>query len=234
MTALGLTAFALVLSFATYLVATRIARLFDFNPLVNPVVIAVVLIIVVLKLSDISYQSYFKGAEAIHFLLGPATVALAIPLAKQAARLRQLLLPLSLSLVLGCATSIVSAFTITTAFHGSLPLAISMAPKSATTPIAMAVTQTLHGYPAVSAAVVITTGIVGAIVGRFVFRFLGVNAIEARGFALGVSAHGIGTARAFQISPELGAYAGLGMGLNGILTAVMTPILVPILTQILY
>lgn len=234
MNALIITVLALALSFAAYLLSLRVAGFFRFNPLANPVVMAVALIIVVLKCCDVSYQTYFRGAEAIHFLLGPATVALAIPLAKQASRLRQILLPLSLSLVLGCVTSIVSAFVITFAFKGSLPLAVSMAPKSATTPIAMAITEALHGYPAVSAAVVITTGIIGAIIGRFVFKFLAIDSIEARGFAMGVSAHGIGTARAFQISPELGAYAGLGMGLNGVLTAVMTPLLVPSLAKICY
>lgn len=228
---LPLTIFALCLSFGAYACAFQISKWFRFNPLANSVVIAVILIISVLLIIGIPYQDYFVGAQAIHFFLGPATVALAIPLAKQAHRLRLLWKPLTVSLLLGCLTSIVSAFGIVGLLKGSIPIAVSMAPKSATTPIAMVVTEALHGYPALSAAVVITTGIIGAIIGRFVFAACRISSIEARGFALGVSAHGIGTARAFQLSPELGAYAGLGMGLNGILTAVLTPSLVPLMIR---
>jgi putative effector of murein hydrolase len=141
---------------------------------------------------------------------------------------------LAISLVLGSLTSIISAFGITALMHGTRELAIAMGPKSATTPIAMAITEKLGGIPSVSAVVVITTGIIGAMVGRFVFNRIGVASVEVRGFALGVSAHGIGTARAFQISSTMGSYAGLGMGLNGIMTAVLTPILVPILLRVFY
>lgn len=226
--------FSLSLSFVAYAIALRLAAWFRANPLANPVVVAVAIIILILWATDVSYQSYFAGAQAIHFFLGPATVALAIPLAKQAHRLKRLVLPLCWSLLLGCVSSIVCAFVITSLLGGSLALAISMAPKSATTPIAMAITDGLHGYPSVSAAVVITTGIIGAIIARFVFATLGISSLEARGFALGVSAHGIGTARAFQLSSELGAYAGLGMGLNGVLTAVLTPVVVPFLVRWCY
>ncbi|WMW81342.1 LrgB family protein [Undibacterium cyanobacteriorum] len=231
---LWLTFFSLSLSFVAYAIALRISTWFRANPLANPVVLAVAMIILVLYGTDVSYQSYFAGAQALHFFLGPATVALAIPLAKQAHRLKRLLLPLFWSLLLGCVSSILCAFILTSWLGGSLALAISMAPKSATTPIAMAITEALHGYPAVSAAVVITTGIIGAIIARLVFTILHISSLEARGFALGVSAHGIGTARAFQLSSELGAYAGLGMGLNGMLTAVLTPVLVPLLMRWCY
>lgn len=231
---LWLTVFSLSVSFAAYAFALRISAWFRANPLANPVVLAVTMIILVLYGLDVSYQSYFAGAQALHFFLGPATVALAIPLAKQAHRLKRLVQPLLWSLLFGCVSSIVCAFVLTKMLGGSLALAISMAPKSATTPIAMAITEGLHGYPAVSAAVVITTGIIGAIIARLVFTTLGISSLEARGFALGVSAHGIGTARAFQLSSELGAYAGLGMGLNGVLTAVLTPVLVPILVRWCY
>lgn len=226
--------FSVILTLATYFIALAIAKRFQFNPLVNPVVLAVAMIVGVLHFSQITYADYFSGAQLIHFLLGPATVAMAIPLAKQVDRLRRVLLPLGLSLLLGSVTSIVSAFSITALMHGSRELAIAMGPKSATTPIAMAIAEKLGGIPSVSAVVVITTGIIGAMVGRFVFNRIGVTSTEVRGFALGVSAHGIGTARAFQMSSTMGSYAGLGMGLNGIMTAILTPLLVPILLRLFY
>lgn len=191
--------FSLSLTLISYFIALAIAKRFQFNPLVNPVVLAVAMIVGVLHLSQLSYAQYFSGAQFIHFLLGPATVAMAVPLAKQVRHLRRVLLPLMISLLLGSITSIVSAFGITVLMHGSRELAISMGPKSATTPIAMAIAEKLGGIPSVSAVVVITTGIVGAMIGRFVFNRLAIHDTEVRGFALGVSAHGIGTARAFQI-----------------------------------
>lgn len=224
--------FSVSLTLITYVIALAIAKRANFNPLANPVLIAVAMIVGILHLSQLSYADYFSGAQFIHFLLGPATVAMAIPLAKQVQHLRRLLLPLMFSLVLGSVTSIVSAFGITVLLHGSRELAISMGPKSATTPIAMAIAEKLGGIPSVSAVVVITTGIIGAMIGRFVFSRIGVGGAEVRGFALGVAAHGVGTARAFQISSTMGSYAGLGMGLNGILTAILTPLMVPLMLRL--
>jgi putative effector of murein hydrolase len=112
---------------------------------------------------------------------------------------------------------------------GSAQMAHTIAPKSATTPIAMAVSEHLGGLPALTAVLVIVTGIFGSITGRFLLNALRVDSHAARGLALGVSSHGIGTARAFQVSAEMGAYAGLGMGMNGVLTALVAPWLVPVL-----
>lgn len=218
----------LTLTLCAYLVAQRIFVLCKASPLANPVAITVALIVAVLWLSGMSYERYFAGAQFVHFLLGPATVALAVPLVRQLPRLRRALLPLGAALLAGCVTAIVSAVVVAVLLGATPELAYTLGPKSATSPIAMAVAERLGGVPALTAALVIGTGIFGAVFGTQLFQLLRVRSDAARGFALGLAAHGIGTARAFQVSPEMGAFAGLAMGLNGALTALLAPVLVPL------
>jgi predicted murein hydrolase (TIGR00659 family) len=221
----------LTLTLCAYVVAHAIFARCNYSPLANPVAIAVALIALVLAGSGMSYQRYFAGAQFVHFLLGPATVALAVPLARQFPRMRRSLIPISCALLCGCVTAIVSSVAIARLLGATPQLARTMGPKSATTPIAMAVAERLGGLPALTAVVVILTGIFGAITGRFLFNALKVDSMPARGLALGVAAHGVGTARAFQVDAEAGAFAGLGMGLNGALTALLAPWLVPLVLR---
>jgi predicted murein hydrolase (TIGR00659 family) len=221
----------LTLTLCAYVVANAIYVRCALSPLANPVAIAIALICLALWASGMSYQRYFDGAQFVHFLLGPATVALGVPLARQWPRLRRAVVPITCALVCGCVTAIVSAVVVALLLGATPELARSIGPKSATTPIAMAVAQRLGGYPALTAVLVIATGIFGAVSGRYLFNALRITLPEARGFALGVAAHGIGTARAFQVSPEMGAFAGLGMGLNGALTALLAPWLVPLVSR---
>lgn len=226
--------FGLTLTIVAYTCAHAIHVRCKFSPLANPVAIAILFIGAVLSLTGMSYQRYFSGAQFVHFLLGPATVALAIPLARQLPRVRKVLLPVLCALLAGSVTAIVSAVLLVKAFGGSALLALSIGPKSATTPIAMAASEQLGGIPALTAVMVISTGIVGAVSARFLFDLLRIANPEARGFALGVASHGIGTARAIQVSPAMGAFAVLGMGLNGALTAILAPWLVPMLMERLF
>ncbi|MDN4053978.1 LrgB family protein [Massilia sp. YIM B02763] len=219
----------LTLTLCAYLAAQWVYARCGFSPLANPVAIAIAIIAIVLVVSGMSYQRYFAGAQFVHFLLGPATVALAVPLARQVPRLRRNLVPLACALVSGSVTAIVSAVGVTAMLGASPELVRSIAPKSATTPIAMAVSEHLGGVPALTAVLVILTGICGAVTAKFLFNAMRIESHAARGLALGVASHGIGTARAFQVSAEMGAYAGLGMGLNGVLTALIAPWLVPLL-----
>ncbi|QRX82109.1 LrgB family protein [Glaciimonas sp. PAMC28666] len=221
----------LTLTLCAYVTAVWVYGRFKFSPLANPVAIAIALIVLVLKATGMSYRDYFSGAQFVHFLLGPATVALAIPLARQLPRLRRSFIPLVCGLFSGSLTAIVSAVAITVVMGGSYQLAISIGPKSATTPIAMGVSEKLGGLPALTAVLVICTGIFGAVIARFLFNWMRIDSHEVRGFALGVTSHGIGTARAFQVSPEMGAFAGLGMGMNGVLTAFLAPWLIPIVVN---
>lgn len=217
----------LTMTLCAYLVAHRITAFFKGAPLANPVAISIGLVACVLWLSGMSYQRYFAGAQFVHFLLGPATVALALPLVRQLPRLRRAFLPLAAALVLGSVTAIVSSVAIALLLDASPQLAATLGPKSATSPIAMAVSERLGGIPALTAALVIGTGIFGAIAGPWLFDRLRITSPAARGFALGLASHGIGTARAFQSGAEMGAFAGLAMGLNGALTALIAPWLVP-------
>ena len=217
----------LTMTLCAYLAAHRITAFFKGAPLANPVAISIALVAFVLWLSGMSYQRYFAGAQFVHFLLGPATVALALPLVRQLPRLRRAFLPLAAALVLGSVTAIVSSVAIALLLDASPQLAATLGPKSATSPIAMAVSERLGGIPALTAALVIGPGIFGAIAGPWLFDRLRIASPAARGFALGLASHGIGTARAFQSGAEMGAFAGLAMGLNGALTAVIAPSLVP-------
>lgn len=215
--------FGLTLTLCAYALAHWIYARCTFSPLANPVALAIGGIIAVLVISGTSYRDYFAGARFIHFLLGPATVALAIPLAQQLSRIRRLFLPLCCALLAGSTTAVLSAVAMLKVLGGTPQLIASIGPKSASTPIAMAVAEHLGGLPPLTAVLVITTGIVGAVCARTLFNVMRVDSHTVRGFALGLASHGIGTARAFQVSAEMGAFAGLGMGLNGILTAVLAP-----------
>ena len=195
-------------------------------PLLNPVLVAIGLIVLVLLATDTEYVTYFEGGQYVHFLLGPATVLLAVPLHGQIQRLRRQWLPLGIALLVGSLTAIASTVALGYLLGLTPATLLSLMPKSVTTPIAMGVAEKLGGEAALAAVFVLMTGIVGAIGGVPLLRLLGERDPAIKGFALGVSAHGIATARAFQHSNESGAYAGLGMGLNGALTALLVPLLV--------
>ena len=199
------------------------------NPLVNSVTIAVIALIVVLLATGTHYETYFQGAQFVHFLLGPATVALAVPLYNNFSTVQRLLVPMMVALVAGSLTAIVSAVGIAWAAGADVITLKSLAAKSVTTPIAMAVTEQLGGLPSLTAVFVILTGIIGAILVTPLFNALGINDRRARGFAAGLAAHGIGTARAFQVSDVAGVFAGIAMALNGLITAFLVPLLAKLL-----
>lgn len=218
--------FWLTMTLVAYQIAYWIYRRCGTHPIANPVLIAVVLLLAILQLTETPYDTYFSGAQFVHFLLGPATVALAIPLYGQVQRLVGLAGPLLLALVGGSLFAMLSAVFVGHWLGGSIPTLLSLAPKSVTTPIAMGIAERIGGHPSLAAVMVIATGILGAITAQSLFRWLKVKDDAVGGFALGVAAHGIGTARAFQVSETMGAFAALGMGLNGLLTAVSLPSLI--------
>jgi predicted murein hydrolase (TIGR00659 family) len=215
----------LTVTVAVYAAAHWLHQRAHARAILNPVLISVAAIVAILLLTGTDYETYFDGAQFAHFLLGPATVALAVPLYAQLGKLRRLALPVGVSLAAGSITAILSAGGVCWALGSSRQTILSILPKSATTPIAMGVSEGLGGLPSLTAVLVILTGILGAVVGTTVLDALRVRDEAARGFALGVASHGIGTARAFQVSEETGAFAGLAMGLNGALTAILVPIL---------
>jgi predicted murein hydrolase (TIGR00659 family) len=219
--------FWLTATLGAFLAADSLARVFRRNPLVNPVLIAVALVAILLRVSGTDYQTYFNGAQFVHFLLGPATVALAVPLYRNLALVRANLLPMAAALVVGAVVAIVSSVGVAEALGAPHVVLVSLAPKSVTAGVAMAVTERLGGLPPLTAALVIATGVFGAIVVTPLMNALRIRDYAARGFAAGLASHGIGTARAFTVDPVAGAFAGVAMGLN----AVATPILAPLILR---
>ena len=216
----------LTATLAAYQGAFWLYRKANMNPLANPVAIAVAALVALLWFTDTPYPVYFEGAQFVHFLLGTATVALAVPLYANLETLKRNLVPLGGALVAGSVVAAVSAVGIGWLLGASRETLLSLAPKSATAPIAMGVAEKLGGLPSLTAVLVVSTGILGAVLARGTLNLLRIDDHAVRGFAVGVAAHGIGTARAFLVSEKMGAFAGLAMGLNGVLTAFLFPVLV--------
>jgi len=217
--------FWLTATLAAFWLADRAARRARRNPIVNPVLIAVALVAVLLKVSGTDYQTYFNGAQFVHFLLGPATVALGVPLYRNLEMVGRNLAPMLAALVSGAIVAIVSAVGVAAAFGAPKQVLISLAPKSVTAGVAMAVSESLGGLPPLTAALVIATGILGAIVVTPLMNALRIRDYAARGFAAGLASHGIGTARAFTVDPVAGVFAGIAMGLNAVATPVLAPLI---------
>lgn len=219
----------LLATLAAYYLALRLGQKSGGNPLLNPVLISAAIIIAGLYATGTSYDDYFAGGRFIHLMLGPATVALAIPLVTHMGKIKATALPAAIALVCGSATAIGSAIGITYLLGASPETMISMAPKSATAPIAMGISEISGGVPAFTAVLAISTGILGAVFGKQILDLLGIRDWQVVGFSIGVSSHGIGTARAFQLNEVAGTFAGIAMGLNGLLTAVLVPVFLGLL-----
>lgn len=206
-----------------YLIGDGAYRMSRQNPLVNPVLVAMLLLAGVLWVTQTPYATYFEGAQFVHFMLGPATVALAGPLYSNLHRMRRAVIPMAGALIVGSGTAVVSALWIAQALGVEGATLASLAPKSTTAPVAIGIAEQLGGLPTLTAALVILTGIIGAVVVTPLMNALRIKDWRARGFAVGTAAHGIGTARAFQVNETAGAFAGIGMGLNALLTALIAP-----------
>jgi len=214
---------ALILTLAAYQVGVMIYERTQLNPLANPVLIAVTLIALSITALDMPYATYFEGAQFVHFLLGTATVSLAVPIYQALPSLRGRVLPLVAALIGGGVTSIVSAVAIARFFGADESIVGAMVVKSITAPIGMGVAERIGASPTLTAVFAVTTGILGAALARFVLDALRCREWWQRGFAIGIASHGIGTSRAFSVNPEAGTYAGLAMGLHGVLGAVAIP-----------
>ena len=215
----------IALTLGAYHLSRELWRRTNGHSLVNPVLVAMGVVAAVLLGLRISYDDYLVGAQYISFLLGPATVALAIPLHRQAANISQTWRPILAAVVVGSVTAIVAALAVTTALGGDRTLALSMAPKSVTTPVAIALAETTGGVPALAAVFTILTGVLGAVAAPAVLTMIRVHDHRIRGLAIGMASHGIGTSRAFHESPVTGAFSALAMALNAVATAIALPLL---------
>ena len=223
--------FWLTATVGAFLVADWAAQRARRHPLVNPVLIAVTLVAILLKITATPYKTYFEGAQFVHFLLGPATVALGVPLYKNFALVRANALPMAAALLVGAVVAIVSAAGVAAMMGASREALISIAPKSVTAGVAMAVSEKLGGLPPLTAVLVILTGVIGAVIVTPLMNALGIRDYAARGFAAGLASHGIGTARAFAVDPVAGVFAGVAMGLNAVVTPALTPLILPLILR---
>ena len=217
--------FALLLTLAAYEAGVTIYERTNRNPFANPVAIAVIIVAIGISLIDMPYAKYFEGAQFIHFLLGTATVALAVPIYQCWDSLRGRALPLITSLLCGGAVSILTAVFTARLFGADITIQKAMLAKSVTAPIAMGVAERISASPTLTAVFAVCTGVIGAILARYILDALRLTAWWQRGFAIGVGAHGIGTSRAMSIHPEAGAFAGLAMGMHGVAGAVLIPLI---------
>lgn len=216
--------FGLTLTLSAYLLALALYQRSGHAPWANPVLWTVVTLAGLLMLSGTPYPRYFSGAQFIHFLLGPAVVALGWPLWQRRAELRQRLGVVLIAALAGGTAAAGSAVLIGWALGLPPELLRSLAPKSVTAPVAMGIAEQMGGIPALAAVLAVLTGLTGALLGKYLFDLLGITLPQARGFALGTASHGIGAARALQVHPDAGAYAGLALSLQVLLAALLMPL----------
>jgi predicted murein hydrolase (TIGR00659 family) len=221
----------LTVTLLTYAATDAVSLKTRRHPLANPVLHSLWIIGAFLLVTKTSYTTYFAGAQFVHFLLGPATVALAVPLYENRRRVAAAILPMLVALAVGSLTAIVSVVLLAQAFGLPRDIILSLAPKSVTAGVAMGISESLHADPSLTAVSVILTGIMGAIIVTPLMNFTGITDFRGRGFAAGIAAHGIGTARAFQVDEVAGVFAGIAMSLNALVTSLLVPLAVTYLVR---
>ncbi|MCO6419812.1 LrgB family protein [Siccirubricoccus sp. KC 17139] len=216
---------ALTATLLAWLLGLRLHRACRRHPLANPVLFAVALLAGGLLAAGIDYRAYFEGAQFVHFLLGPATVALAVPLYRQWGLVRRSAGAAALSVLFGGLFAAGCGVLIAVALGAAPEVVASLAARSVTTPVAMGITERIGGLPSLTAALVIASGITGAALGPLVLNAVRVRDMRARGLAIGTASHGLGTARAISVNAAAGTFSGLAMGLNALASALLLPLL---------
>ena len=225
--------FGLTATLVVYLLAQAFYQRMQHAPWANPVAWTVVVLALLLTGSGTPYPTYFSGAQFIHFLLGPAVVALGWPLWQRRAQLRRRGPALLAAALAGGGTAAASAVAIGWALGLPADLLRTLVPKSVTAPVAMGIAEQIGGIPALAAMFALITGLVGALTAKYLFDALDIRSPEVRGFALGTTSHGIGAARAMQVNADAGAYAGMALGLQALLAALLMPVIVSLLLPVL-
>ncbi len=216
----------LPLTLGIYWMATKLQKRAGKSPLLNPTLLTIGALCAALLVLEVPYTAYFESVSILHYLLGTAVVALAVPLHRNLRRLVRDLRLIALALAAGSLTSIICGLVLAKALGASPVVLLSIAPKSATAAVSMEIARGIGGLPAVTACMAIFTGIIGAVLGPYILTWVGVNSPSARGVALGTASHGIATARAFSECELAGCYASLAMGVNAILTALLVPVVI--------
>ena len=221
----------LTVTLSVYAVADAVSLATNRHPFANPVLHSIWIIGAFLLVTGTSYTTYFGGAQFVHFLLGPATVALAVPLYENRKAVLAAILPMLVALVVGSLTAIISVVVLAEAAGLPRGVVLALTPKSVTAGVAMGISESLHADPSLTAVSVVLTGIMGAIIVTPLMNRMGITDFRARGFAVGVAAHGIGTARAFQVDAVAGVFAGIAMSLNALVTSLLVPVAVTLLVR---
>ena len=219
----------LCVAIGSYWLGLHVYQAAKRSPLFHPLLIACLPSLAWLHYFHISIADFRASTSVLHFLLGPATVALALPLYLQWSHVKKHLSPVLLSLLGGLVVSLAATLGIAYLLGAQHQLLLTLVPKSVTTPIALEIIKITGGWGELTAGIVILTGVLGALIAPLVFRLCGIHNVAAQGFAMGLIAHGVGTARAYELNAKMAAYASLGMGLSGLLSAALLPWLGPVL-----
>ena len=217
------------MTIGAYLVGDYIYRRTNLFPLFNPVALGIIIVSAVLLTFNVQYERYFEGAKFIHFLLGPATVSLAIPIYRKWDLITANAISILSTVLLGSLFAIIITYMLAQFFMLDREILLSLLPRSVTAPIAMGISELIGGIPSLTAIITIITGIIGAAFGTFTLDLLRVKKMSARGFAIGLASHGIGTARAMSRDETAGVFAAVAMGLSGIVTALIVPLFIYLL-----
>lgn len=220
--------FLIGLTFLSFIGAQLLQRRLGYK-LLNPILVSMIVMIVFLLAADIDFDTYRNGGKYIEFWLKPAVVALGLPLYNQLSTIRRQILPLLISELAGCVAGVVSVVLIAKLLGASQEIIMSLAPKAVTTPIAMEISSAVGGIPALTAAVVVCTGIFGGMAGFKIVKMSRLRSPIAQSLSIGTAAHAVGTAAAMERSERYGAFSSLGLTLNGLLTALLTPFLLRII-----
>ena len=220
--------FGILLSVVCYEIGVLIQRKTK-NPILNPLLLAIILVILVLTVFEIPKETYDLGGSYILFLLGPATVVMAVPLYRQINLLKKDWLPILVGIFVGSATSVLSVIGLARLFGVNIEIAVSMLPKSVTTAIGMEVSKEIGGVVSLTVAVIVLTGILGAVMGPFILKILGIKDEVAQGVAMGTASHAVGTSKAMELGETQGAMSGLSIGIAGLATVLIIPLVIGLL-----
>ncbi|MDO5104938.1 LrgB family protein [Capnocytophaga sp.] len=212
----------LTLTFLIYYGALFLQKKYK-SPLLSPVLITTAVLIGYLLVFSISYEKYVQAGVFIEFWLKPSIVALGVPLYLQLSKIKKQLIPLIVCQFIGSLVGIFSVCFTAKWLGAGKEVVTSLTPKSVTTPIAIEISQTLGGIPAITVTSVLATGILGSLFGFKILEICSVKSPMGKGIAMGTAAHGLGVMAAFRLSEKHAAYASLGMIFNGIFTAVLAP-----------
>lgn len=220
--------FLLTLTFGVYFLSKLVRKLLKL-PIFNPILVSIAFMICFLMVAHVDYDTYRVSGSKIDFWLKPAVVSLGVPLYKQLSSIKHEMVPIFMSQLVGCLVGIVSVVMLAQYFGASKEVVLSLAAKSVTTPIAMEVTKSIGGIPSLTATIVVFVGIFGAVTGLRILKYGHIGMPSSQGISLGTASHAVGTSAAMEQSMEHGAYASLGLTLNGIFTAILTPYILKML-----